>query len=48
LKLGIRNAIAHAYDALDLGRVYDAATQGPADLRAFLAKARDSARGTDK
>jgi uncharacterized protein YutE (UPF0331/DUF86 family) len=43
---GFRNVVAHAYDALDLGRVYDAATDGPADLRAFLARARDLARGT--
>ena len=32
---GFRNAIAHAYEALDLRRVWDAATEGPADLRAF-------------
>jgi len=41
---GFRNVVAHAYDALDLGRVHDAALHGPADLRAFLARARDGAR----
>ncbi|MBY0492877.1 MAG: DUF86 domain-containing protein [Cyanobacteria bacterium] len=33
---GFRNIVAHAYDALDMGRVYRAAKEGPADLRAFL------------
>jgi uncharacterized protein YutE (UPF0331/DUF86 family) len=33
---GFRNAVAHAYERLDLGRVYRAARNGPADLRAFL------------
>jgi uncharacterized protein YutE (UPF0331/DUF86 family) len=42
---GFRNVVAHAYEALELGRVYDAATHGPADLRAFLARARDMTRG---
>jgi len=34
---GFRNLVAHAYDTLDMARVHAAATQGPADLRAFLA-----------
>lgn len=33
---GFRNAVAHAYDDLDMERVYRAASEGPADLRAFL------------
>ena len=33
---GFRNAIAHAYENLDLGRVHEAASKGPDDLRAFL------------
>jgi uncharacterized protein YutE (UPF0331/DUF86 family) len=35
---GFRNVVAPAYDTLDMTRVYDAATHGPADLRAFLAR----------
>ncbi len=34
---GFRNVVAHAYDTLDMARVHDAASRGPADLRAFLA-----------
>jgi uncharacterized protein YutE (UPF0331/DUF86 family) len=41
---GFRNVVAHAYDALDMARVHTAATNGPADLRAFLACLRDRAR----
>lgn len=33
---GFRNAVAHAYERLDMDRVYRAAKDGPADLRAFL------------
>ncbi len=33
---GFRNVIAHAYEAVDLGRLDEAASKGPADLRAFL------------
>jgi uncharacterized protein YutE (UPF0331/DUF86 family) len=33
---GFRNLVAHAYDTLDLARVHEAATSGPADLRAFM------------
>jgi uncharacterized protein YutE (UPF0331/DUF86 family) len=40
---GFRNVVAHAYDTLDMSRVYRAATHGPADLRAFLAVLRDRA-----
>lgn len=35
---GFRNAIVHAYENLDMRRVYEAASEGPADLRAFLAR----------
>jgi uncharacterized protein YutE (UPF0331/DUF86 family) len=38
---GFRNLVAHAYESIDLARVHDAATRGPADLRAFLAAVRD-------
>ncbi len=38
---GFRNVVAHAYDRLDMTRVHQAATSGPADLRAFLAALRD-------
>lgn len=38
---GFRNAIAHNYSRLDMARVYRAAQEGPADLRAFLAALRD-------
>ena len=38
---GFRNVIAHAYDQLDMARVYRAARNGPADLRRFLAALRD-------
>ena len=38
---GFRNVVAHAYEALDMRRVHAAATHGPADLRAFLARLRD-------
>jgi uncharacterized protein YutE (UPF0331/DUF86 family) len=34
---GFRNVVAHAYDSIDMARVHRAASQGPADLRAFLA-----------
>lgn len=34
---GFRNVVAHAYERLDLARVYEAARSGPADLRAFVA-----------
>jgi uncharacterized protein YutE (UPF0331/DUF86 family) len=38
---GFRNVVAHTYDRLDMNRVYRAAQEGPADLRAFLAVLRD-------
>jgi uncharacterized protein YutE (UPF0331/DUF86 family) len=40
---GFRNVVAHAYDTLDMGRVHTAATNGPSDLIAFLARLRDRA-----
>lgn len=33
---GFRNVVAHAYDTLDMARVHRAATEGPADLIAFI------------
>ena len=33
---GFRNVVAHAYDSLDLKRVWEAARHGPQDLLAFL------------
>ncbi len=38
---GFRNVVAHAYDQLDLARVFLAATEGPRDLEVFLAALRD-------
>jgi uncharacterized protein YutE (UPF0331/DUF86 family) len=38
---GFRDVVAHAYDSLDMARVFRAAREGPADLRAFLAALRD-------
>ena len=38
---GFRDVVAHAYESIDLQRVYQAADQGPPDLRAFLAIVRD-------
>jgi len=38
---GFRNVIAHAYDHLDMSRVFRAASEGPRDLEAFLAAVRD-------
>ena len=40
---GFRNVVAHAYESIDLARVHRAATDGPADLWAFLAAVRDRA-----
>jgi uncharacterized protein YutE (UPF0331/DUF86 family) len=40
---GFRNVVAHAYDTLDMARVYTTAREGPADLLAFLAVLRDRA-----
>ena len=34
---GFRNVVAHAYETIDMERVYRAAREGPVDLRAFLA-----------
>lgn len=41
---GFRNVVAHAYESLDMARIHRAATQGPADLRGFLAVVRDRLR----
>lgn len=38
---GFRNVVAHAYESIDLRRVFDAAQKGPDDLRAFLKALRD-------
>ena len=38
---GFRNVVAPAYDTLDMARVHRAATEGPRDLRVFLARLRD-------
>jgi uncharacterized protein YutE (UPF0331/DUF86 family) len=40
---GFRNVVAHAYDTLDMKRVHETATNGAADLLAFLARVRDIA-----
>ena len=42
---GFRNIVAHAYETLDMQRVYDAAKKGPVDLLGFLALLRDRAAG---
>ncbi|MGH7564594.1 MAG: type VII toxin-antitoxin system HepT family RNase toxin [Gemmatimonadota bacterium] len=38
---GSLNVLVHAYEDLDMARVFDAASRGPEDLRRFLAIARD-------
>ena len=43
---GFRNVVAHAYEAIDMIRVFQAATQGPSDLRAFLAASARLAEST--
>jgi uncharacterized protein YutE (UPF0331/DUF86 family) len=45
---GFRNIVEHAYETLDMSRVFLAATTGPADLRAFLARLRDRAPAGDE
>jgi uncharacterized protein YutE (UPF0331/DUF86 family) len=40
---GFRNIVAHAYETLDMRRVHEAATRGPADLLAFLSTLADAA-----
>ncbi|MGH7571112.1 MAG: type VII toxin-antitoxin system HepT family RNase toxin, partial [Gemmatimonadota bacterium] len=44
---GFRNVVAHAYEDLDMARVFDAASRGPEDLRRFLAIARDLLEQTE-
>ena len=39
---GFRNVVAHAYESLDMARIHQAARNGPADLRSFLAAVRDA------
>ena len=34
---GFRNLVAHAYETIDMARIYGAAQVGPADLQAFIA-----------
>ncbi|MFN8549321.1 MAG: DUF86 domain-containing protein [Candidatus Eisenbacteria bacterium] len=41
---GFRNLVAHAYEKLDMQRVHEAATHGPADLIGFLVTLRDRTR----
>ncbi len=36
LAVGFRNVVAHTYERLDMERVWRAAREGPADLRAFV------------
>ena len=43
--LHLWNIVAHAYETLDMRRVYDAVKQGPADLLAVLALLSDRATG---
>ena len=38
---GFRAVIAHAYDQLDMNRVFRAASEGPRDLESFLSTLRD-------
>jgi len=40
LAVGFRNVIAHTYEKLDMARVWRSASEGPADLRAFVAALR--------
>ena len=44
---GFRNVVAHACETLDMARVHEAATNGPADLLAFIAVVRDRMRLDD-
>lgn len=41
---GFRNVVAHAYESLDLKRVHQAATNGPADLLQLLGRLKNHAR----
>jgi len=41
---GFRNVVAHAYESLDLRRVHQAATNGPAGLLQFLGRLKNHAR----
>jgi len=41
---GFRNVVSHAYESLDMQLVHRGASEGPADLRAFLRILRDRLR----
>jgi uncharacterized protein YutE (UPF0331/DUF86 family) len=41
---GFRNVVVHAYERLDLERIYRSARDGPSDLRAFLTAMRAALR----
>lgn len=43
---GFRNVVVHAYADLDLARLHQVGTHGPADLVAFLAALRDHIDGS--
>jgi uncharacterized protein YutE (UPF0331/DUF86 family) len=45
---GFRDVVAHAYEDIDMARVFRAARDGPADLRACLAVVRGRIAGIDK
>ena len=42
---GFRNVVVHAYEKLDLDRIHRIASEGPADLRAFLTAVREALGG---
>ncbi len=44
---GFRNLVARAYESVDMVRVHEAATNGPADLRLFLGCIGRHARSVD-
>lgn len=44
---GFRNLVVHAYGELDMTLVHEAATGGPADLRALLSALRSTLESTD-
>jgi len=44
---GFRNVVAHAYESLDMARIHQAARNGPADLRRFMAAVRDALPAPD-
>lgn len=42
---GFCNVVVHAYEKLDLDRIHRIASEGPADLRAFLIAVREALGG---